>query len=361
VNAKQIINTLEEEKISPEIISLLQSDNDGISFMFHRNVLLGGIQCVGVSHIFGSNLTLPCSISELAEWLSSQKTYIESGSFAGRNAMLNWLNKMMRKKPLANLLKKAETAREEAQASENKFLEWLEKGKPESPVEGTPAYLEQQASHYLGFWSAVARDVGGVGNWDYWASQKYLIPRDIACLMFDLDPKHFDFVSTKSRLFQPGSLADQIDEIERSATRDTEGAKLSPAKWIEWAQGKGYAVPQRFVEAVEAFAEQNPKTVSMVDQPQTKAPVVVTGNSTAGNAATRLIEDVIQKKMMNASQKVTVATIWVELGNLVGQSIIKESATDKFLCNIGEENLYPITKDSVRGVLARWRKRKMHT
>lgn len=114
---------------------------------------------------------------------------------------------------------------------------------------------EEQAGFDYGYYRAVARDVGSVGNWDYWASQKYLEPREVACLMFELDPKHFDEIhSNRNTLLQPGALADEIDKVERSATRDTEGANLSSAEWIEWSQSKGYAVPDKFVQAVAEVA-----------------------------------------------------------------------------------------------------------
>lgn len=133
--------------------------------------------------------------------------------------------------------------------SEETKKSYLAQHNAESPVEGTPAYFEQQAA--MNYYSAVARDVGCVGDWDYWASQKYLTPRDIACLMFEFDEKYFDDIhSSGNTHLQPGALADEIDKIERSATRETEGMKLSPAEWIEWAQGKGYAVPEKFIEAV---------------------------------------------------------------------------------------------------------------
>lgn len=109
---------------------------------------------------------------------------------------------------------------------------------------------DEQAWQNLGYFRAMAAcDYGSVSSWDYWASQKYLIPRETACLMFELEPKNYDHVKSSNKLWVK-KLADVIDKIERSATRDTEGAKLSPAEWIEWAQSKGYAVPGKFKKAV---------------------------------------------------------------------------------------------------------------
>lgn len=114
---------------------------------------------------------------------------------------------------------------------------------------------EMNAGMNLGYWSVVARSVGSIGDWDYWASQKYLTPREIACLMFEFDQKYFDNIHFSGNThLQAGGLADEIDKIERSATRDTEDAKLSPEEWIEWAQGKGYAVPEKFIKAVAEHA-----------------------------------------------------------------------------------------------------------
>lgn len=116
----------------------------------------------------------------------------------------------------------------------------------------------------FGYHSVAAREVGSVGDWHYWAIQKYITPREIACLMFTLDPKHSGYVGSDGRLPNIRALAGRIDEIERSATRDNEGKKLSPAEWIEWAQDKCYVLPREFIEAVaevERKAEkQNPKS-----------------------------------------------------------------------------------------------------
>lgn len=145
-----------------------------------------------------------------------------------------------------------------------RFLDFIRRASGKTKMN----YLEQHniegcpASFDLAYYSAVARDVGSVGNWDYWVSQKYLTPREAACLMFELDPKYFDEIhSNHNTHLQPGALANRIDEIERSATRDTEGAKLSPAKWIVWAQGKGYAVPDKFIKAATEVERKAQKEV----------------------------------------------------------------------------------------------------
>lgn len=134
-----------------------------------------------------------------------------------------------------------------------RFLDFIRRASGETKMN----YLEQHniegcpASFDFAYYSAVARDVGSVDDWDYWVSLKYLTAREAACLMFELEPKHFDEIhSSRNTLLQPGALANRIDEIERSATRDTEDAKLSPAEWIEWAQSKGYAVPGKFIKAI---------------------------------------------------------------------------------------------------------------
>jgi len=134
-----------------------------------------------------------------------------------------------------------------------RFLDFIHRSLEKTKM----SYLAQQniegdpASINLGYYAAVACDVGSVGDWDYWASLPRLEPREVACLMFELEPKHFDEIhSARNTHLQPGALADEIDKVERSATRDHEGEKLSPEQWIEWAQGKGYAVPEKFVEAV---------------------------------------------------------------------------------------------------------------
>jgi hypothetical protein len=51
----------------------------------------------------------------------------------------------------------------------------------------------------------------------------------------------------------------------------------------------------------------------------------------------------------------------MEMGKLVGKSIIVDTTPDKFICDIGEAESHHITKDSVRGILARWTARQKHT
>lgn len=153
-----------------------------------------------------------------------------------------------------------------------RFLDFIRRASGET----TMNYLEQHniegcpASFDLAYYSAVARDVGSVDDWDCWASLKYLTAREAACLMFELEPKHFEEIhSSRNTLLQPGALANRIDEIERLATRDTEGAKLSPAKWIVWAQGKGYAVPDKFIKAateVERKAQKEVESMKRLSQ-----------------------------------------------------------------------------------------------
>lgn len=73
-----------------------------------------------------------------------------------------------------------------------------------------------------------------------------------------------------------------------------------------------------------------------------------------GNPANRLV--VTEAGKMEAEGKrVTTASMWLRLGELVGKSIIEDSKPDAFLCNIGAENLHRLTKGAVRGVLDRRR------
>lgn len=113
-----------------------------------------------------------------------------------------------------------------------------------------------------------------VSDWDHWASLPRLTPREAACLLMELDPDNeSDFFKCCNDPRCAG-LAEWINKIERVAGRENEGKKLSPAEWIEWARGKGYAVPEKFIKATEAFAQQNPN-FGNVDQAQGVAPVVV--------------------------------------------------------------------------------------
>lgn len=125
---------------------------------------------------------------------------------------------------------------------------YLEQHNTESPVEGTPAYFEQQAGMEYDFYSAIARDVGCVNNLRYWCKLKYLTPMEASCLLIELDPDSYANIKTHNTP-QVNELGKYVVRLERHAARDNEGKNLSAAKWIEWAQGKGYVVPQKFVEA----------------------------------------------------------------------------------------------------------------
>ena len=452
--------------------------------------------------------------------------------------MLNWLNKMMRKKPLANLLKKAETARKVAQSNKRELLEWLEKGKTETPIEGTPAYFEQQVGSILGYYSIPE-------DWPHWAGKPTLVADEAIPLMNGLDPGSWrnrdkrmppeqplpdDMVSEITRglqiaeagglkaksptewlawgrshgLDKPTMKSDQrlrepdicmwqlfaqaVAEVERKAQKEAEyrrrlsqdcialsqsplnldywlihdkwtqeegltlllgldprETKISPsiffnnthpkgleefefAKFfngkyidstlddiaqadkrlmlqlskryqdmkkiwvsgnysalntpeffVEWAISKGFNIPPelseltkgetadanavlaKFSEAVNQSEKQKPK-ISTVEQSQRKTPEVKTPSiqCEAGNPATRLIEEVIET-MTKDSRRVTLSTIWVELGKLSGKSIIVDSQPNRFICDIGESDPHHITTGSVRGILARWRTRQKHT
>lgn len=80
-------------------------------------------------------------------------------------------------------------------------------------------------------------------------------------------------------------------------------------------------------------------------------------SASAANAANRFVEDVIQE-MEKSKVKVTVTTIWAELGKRNGSSIIEDSQPDGFLCNVGEPNFHKLTKGAVKGVLQRRRERQ---
>lgn len=215
-----------EEELSPEIITLLQSDNDGIHFMFKPNTLLGGMERDGIRVVFGEDLTLPCSISQLAEWLLFQRNLLESNSWEGRNAMLNWLNGIMHSKPLAGAIKKAEAARKEAEQIENQSLV----DEPLSKEE----YAEQRREKILGFNSIP-------NEYDYWAGLPTLVADEAIPLMNGLDPKSWHtrenrYLDRESPL--PDAMVDAITRGLKIAESDGFFAK-SPTEWLVWGRRRG--------------------------------------------------------------------------------------------------------------------------
>lgn len=222
-------NQLEEE-LSPEIITLLQSDNDGIHFMFKPNTLLGGMERDGNPTYFGADLTLPCGISQLAEWLLFQRNLLESNSWEGRNAMLNWLNGIMHSKPLAGAIKKAGVAKKEAEQRENQSL-------VEAPL-SEEEYAEQRMEKILGF-NSIPNEC------DYWAGKPTLVADDAIPLMNGLDPKSWRNRANRHLERENPLPDDMVIAITRGlkiAEADGSIAK-SPTEWLAWGRRHGLDKP----------------------------------------------------------------------------------------------------------------------
>ncbi len=66
----------------------------------------------------------------------------------------------------------------------------------------------------------------------------------------------------------------------------------------------------------------------------------------------------VANDMEEKSMKVTPNSMWQQLGEHVGNSIIEDTKPHAFMCNIGEEDLYELTKGAVRGILNRRKLRK---
>lgn len=137
----------------------------------------------------------------------------------------------------------------------------LEKEIPEIEKEGvriadldldTEEIEGDQSGFNLGCRSAEASRVGSVTDWEYWACLKSLTPIQVACLLVELNPNKYDYakIFNTPAVIELIELVEYIGDIERRAETDNEGKKLSPAEWIEWAQVKGYAVPEKFIGAV---------------------------------------------------------------------------------------------------------------
>ncbi len=78
-----------------------------------------------------------------------------------------------------------------------------------------------------------------------------------------------------------------------------------------------------------------------------------------GNAASRFVVQVANE-MEHGNKKATVSSVWNVLATRVGNSVIEDSQPDAYLCNIGEPDLYHLTKGAVRGILTRRRTRQAH-
>lgn len=118
-----------------------------------------------------------------------------------------------------------------------------------------------EAGVVVGHLSAIAKDIGGVGNWDYWAGLHHLTPREFACLWAGLLPESYDKAKSLNTP-SPAALVTSIDDMERMATREQEAGqlpeKVTPAQWKTWANGKGYAVSEKFAQAVERHVQAAP-------------------------------------------------------------------------------------------------------
>ncbi|MBZ0095023.1 MAG: hypothetical protein K8H75_06505 [Sulfuricella sp.] len=122
--------------------------------------------------------------------------------------------------------------------------------------------------------------------------------------------------------------------------------------------------PQAEAEGFVSAVDQGEIEIVAPMAPPTNQVTTATGHNTfneqrAGNAATRLVEDVIDKIEMN-KKKATLSSVWLALGALVETSIIVDTQPGKYLCDVGNDDLYPITKGSIRGVLQRRRARLKH-
>lgn len=78
-----------------------------------------------------------------------------------------------------------------------------------------------------------------------------------------------------------------------------------------------------------------------------------------GSVPTRFVLDVCDK-MENEGKRTTTNSVWIRLSSLVGidSSIIVDKKDDVYLCNVGEDNLYPLKKGAVKGILQRRRERR---
>lgn len=71
-----------------------------------------------------------------------------------------------------------------------------------------------------------------------------------------------------------------------------------------------------------------------------------------GSIPARFVNEVAEE-MEAGGRRITTATIWSELAKRVGKSIIEDTKPDAFLCNVGEDDLYRLTREAVRGILNR--------
>lgn len=267
------VNQLEDE-LSPEIITLLQSDNDGIHFMFKPNTLVGGMERDGIHFVFGEDLTLPCGISQLAEWLLFQRSLLESNSWEGRNAMLNWLNGIMHSKPLAGAIKKAEIAKKEAGQRENQFL-----------VE-EPLSEEEDAAQQV---DAILWLISTPDEWLHWAGKPTLVAEEAIPLMNGLDPK--SWCNRENRRSErenplPDDMVIAITRGLKIAEADGSIAK-SPTEWLAWGRRHGLDKPtmksgnelREFDICMWPLFAQAVAEVGRKGEIEPATPVVVIGNS----------------------------------------------------------------------------------
>lgn len=109
----------------------------------------------------------------------------------------------------------------------------------------------EEAYRLLGYYSAVARRFGAP-DWGYWLSLPFWTARDAACLLSELSPDRHDMVAADINP-QPRQLVENIATVERKAAREQQAgllcASASPHQWAMWADGSGYALPDRLQRA----------------------------------------------------------------------------------------------------------------
>lgn len=197
-------------------------------------------------------------------------------------------------------------------------------------------------------------------DWDLWEFMPHCKYWEAVALSLNLEPPIYEssvkgWPPEYERRRKIAAAHMECKNLQRSKADHGYGT-VDLSAFSAWAQSLEWSLPDRFPRTMAKEAD----TPAAQDQiPTGTVAGVVAGESVAGNSATCLIEGVIER-MTNEGKKVTPSSIWVGLGELVGKSIIEDSQPGKFLCNIGDDDYHPITKESVRGILARWRARLKH-
>jgi hypothetical protein len=124
-------------------------------------------------------------------------------------------------------------------------------------------------------------------------------------------------------------------------------AKHEQLRYHGWFDEYEQAVRHQASLAPSGALEKGSRTIHLIADDE----------ATKGKVANRFIEQVANE-LEKAKKVVAVSTIYVEMSNRQGNSIVIDSKPEGLVCDVGETEPVLVTKSVIKGVLERRRKRK---